>query len=265
MIRPARAVTVLLLATALSGCTAGATTTTSDPGSSAVVVATQRGSDVGNDRPRVTYDGLMVRRRTVIAIRPTPKANLVRLRRELQNAAAQRHTTVSSISPDVLDPALLEQLVPEMTVVLPIGDTVADARKLIDLAGRRSRKAPGLEGYHVASVLVHDLRFTVRSAVPEVLASAIAREGILSDAMGTYTTTLGPGYLEVTYTGPLLSDSLVESIRGGIARRAETRTVDVIVSPRSRTGTGVDMAKEPALAPAVTEISTVHNHSPGHP
>jgi len=254
-------VPVLLLATVLSGCTPGATTTTSPSGSSGVVVATRRGSDVGNDRPLVTYDGLMVRRRVVIAIRPAPGANLVTLRRQLQNAAARRHTTVSSISPDVLDPAVLEQLVPEVTVVLPLGDTLADGRKLVDPASLQSRRPSEVAGYDVTSVLVHDLRFTVRSAIPAVLANTIAREGILSDALGTYATTVGPGYLEITYTGPLLSDSLVESVRAGIARRADTRTAEVIVSPRSHTGVGVDMAREPALAPAVTEISTGHNHS----
>ena len=258
-----RMASAVLLALALSGCTASATTSIPQP--SGVVVAAEGGSDVGNDRPHVTYDGLMVRRRVVIAIQPTPDADLISLRKEMDKAATSRHTTLSSISPSVLDPALLEHLAPELTVALPAGGTLADARKLIDPSSSEGRRIPEVEEYNVASVLVHDLQFTVSSANPAVLAKAIAREGILSDALGSYSTTLGSRELRITYTGPLLSDDLVESVRGGIARRADTQPGAVKVSPRSTTGVGVDMAKEPALAPAVTELSTAHNHSQGLP
>ncbi|MDQ1536928.1 MAG: hypothetical protein QOE58_1321 [Actinomycetota bacterium] len=256
---------MLLLAFSLSACTEGATSVTSTPRSSGVVVAAAGagGSDVGNDRPHVTYDGLMVRRRVVIAIQPLPGASLVSLRRRMNSAATQRHTTLSSISPDVLDPAVLEHLVPEVTVVLPAGKTLAGARELMDPAssrGGRSRSFPGVASYQVASVLVHDLRFTVRSAEPAVLADAIAREGILSDALGSYTTSIGRGVLDVAYTGPLLSDSLVASVRGGIARRAGTASAAVTISPRSGIGAGVDMAREPAPASAVEDTSTAHQH-----
>jgi len=111
-------------------------------------------------------------------------------------------------------------------------------------------------------VLVHDLRFTAGSANPAALAGAIAREGILSDALGSYGTTLGRHELEITYTGPPLSDDLVESVRDGIARRAGIQPAGVTVAPRTTTGVGVDMTKEPtpAPAPAIAEISTAHNH-----
>ena len=220
---------------------------------------------MGNSRPHVTYDGLMVRRRVVIAIEPAPDSDLISLRKELDNAATGRHTTLSAISPTVLDAALLEHLSPELTLALPAGGTLADARKLLVPSSSGGGTFAGVYEYDVASVLVHDLRFTVSSANPAVLAKAIAREGILSDALGDYTTTLGSRELDITYTGPLLSDDLVESVRGGIARRAGTQLAAVTVSPRSTTGVGVDMAKEPALAPAVNEISTAHNHSAGLP
>lgn len=267
MSRVVRVASVLLLAFALAGCTATATTTTSTPAASptraGAVVAAEAGADVGNDRPHVTYDGLMVRRRVVIAIRPTADADFISLRKEMDKAATSRHTTLSNISPSVLDPALLERLAPGLTVALPAGGTLADARKLIDPASSESRTFPEVEEYDVASVLVHDLQFAVRSTNPAVLRESIAREGILSDALGNYATTLGRGELDITYTGPLLSDDLIESVRGGIARRADTHPAAVTVSPRSTTGVGVDMAKEPALA--VTEISTAHNHSAGLP
>jgi len=258
MNRVVRVASVLMLAFALGGCTAGATTTSTAAPSGAVTP--NEGADVGNDRPRVTYDGLMVRRRVVIAIHTTPDANLTSLRKEMDEAATSAHTTLSGIAPTVLDAALLERLSPELTLSLPAGRTIADARTLINPAAMRSGSFPEVQEYDVASVLVHDLRFTVSSADPAVLAEAIAREGILSDALGNYSTTLGSGELDITYTGPLLSDDLVESVRVGIGRGAGTEPAAVTVSPRSTTGAGVDMAKEPALAPLVAEASTAHNH-----
>jgi hypothetical protein len=265
-----KAVPVVLLAFALAGCTTGGTATTSTPRSSAVVAADQGvsegGYDLGNGRPEVTNDGLMVRRRVAIAIHPTPGANLVSVRKELDSAATRAHTSLSSIPPGVLDPALLEPVPPEMTLVLPPGKSLADARRLVDPASSTARNLPDVARYDLDSVLVHDLRFTVSSAKPAALAAAIAREGILSDALGNYTTILGRHRLDITYTGPLLSDELVESVRAGIARRANVQPAAVTLTPRSTTGVGVDMSKEPALAPVLTNPSTAHHHhSAEHP
>jgi hypothetical protein len=260
-----KVVPVVLLAFVLPGCTTvgGATTSTSRAAASrpsAVVAAADGGSDLGNDRPLVTNDGLMVRRRVAIAIHSTPGANLASLRKELDTAATRSHTSLSSSAPGVLPPALLEPDSPAMTLVLPPGESLAAARKLLDPATSTGRRLPAVARYDVASVLVHDLRFTVSSAKPADLAAAIAREGILSDALGNYTSTLGRQQVDFTYTGPLLSDELVESVRAGIARRASTQPAAVTISPRSTTGVGVDMAKEPAPTPAVTEAPTAHNH-----
>ena len=230
------------------------------PPPAGLVVVAEAGSDVGNDRPRVTYDGLMVRRRVVIAIHPTSGTDLVFLRRKMDDAAARLHTTLSTISVSVLDPAVLENLTPEMAVALPAGATLPDARRLIDPATAEGRRLPEVAKYRVASVVVHDLRFTVRSADPVVLANTIDREGILSDALGNYSTTLGRDELDITYTGPLISDDLVKLVRAGIARGARTQPAAVTVSPRSTVGVGVDMAKGPAPAAVFTQISTSHNH-----
>jgi hypothetical protein len=261
-----RAIAVLTVALALGGCTAGSTSSSPKPRPPTVVVAGEAGSDVGNDRPKVTYDGLMVRRRVVIAVHTAPDTDLASLRKQLDLVATRRHTTLSTISASVLDPVVLERLAPDLVVALPAGATLAEAGKLIDptfVPGRRFTDQ--VQEYDVASVLVHDLRFTVGAAHPAVLARAIAREGILSDALGNYTTTVGTRELDIAYTGPLLSDHSVESVRNGIARRADITPGVVTVSPRSTTGVGVDMAREPVPPPVVIQASTGHHHGAALP
>jgi hypothetical protein len=267
MRRAVRLAALLLLAT-VAGCTAGATFPGAGPppssaarGSVDAVDAVDAGTDVGNGRPQVTHDGLMVRRRVVIAVLPTPGADVVSLREQLNRAAAGRHTTLTDISPSVLDPADQERLAPELTVLLPAGATVGDARRLIDPSTPSARAAfPDVQDYLVAPVLVHDLRFRVRATDPSAVAAAIAREGILADALGDYSTTARSGSLDVTYTGPLLSDELVEAVRRGIARGEGVEPSSVTVSPRSPTGAGVDLAKEPPPAPVVEVVTAPHGH-----
>jgi len=269
-----KVVPVVLLAFTLAGCTAGVaptTSTTATHHSSGVAAVDDGGSDLGRDdlgngRPLVSNDGLMVRPRVAIAIYPVPGANLVSLRKELDSVAARAHTSLSSIPPGVLDPALLEPDTPAMTLALPPTENLADARTLVDSASSAARASSDVAAYNVDAVLVHDLRFTVSSASPAVLATVIAREGILSDALGSYLTSLGRHQVAFTYTGPLLSDELVESVRAAVARRAHVRPATVTISPRSTTGVGVDMAKEPALVPVFTQESAAHHdHSAAQP
>ena len=92
------------------------------------------------------------------------------------------------------------------------------------------------------------------------LAASIAEEGILTDALGNYGTTLDSGALKVTYTGPLLSDLLVESVRIGMARGAGVEPADVALAPRSATGEGVDMSLEPEPAPEPEPSPGTHSH-----
>jgi len=265
MTRAVRVGVALLLTSVVAGSSAGATTTIGPGASSSVSaastpgVAAEPGTDRGDGRPQVTYDGLMVRRRVVIAILPTPGADVVSLRQELDKAAAALQTPLSDISPSVLDPAEQQRLAPDLTVVLPAGATVADAGKLINPA--TSAAFPGVQDYTVAPVLVHDLRFTVSASNPSEMVAAIAREGILADALGDYSTSAGRGRLDITYTGPLLSDDLVEQVRRGIARGEGVEPSSVTVSPRSTAGVGVDMAKEPLPAPVVEEeVAAPHGH-----
>jgi len=196
----------------------------------------------------VSYDGLMVRRRVVLAVHPAPDADVVRLRNALEVAATRSGLTLADISPDVLGPVLLAHLVPKLTLLLPVPASIQDAHRLADPASYPGGSIPGVDHIHVESVLVHDLRFTVRSTDPAALVNAIAREGILTDALGTYDATPAGGELLITYTGPLLSDEMVQAVRVGVARGAVAEPSTVTVSARSATGVGVDMRTEPEEA-----------------
>jgi hypothetical protein len=250
-----------LLVLVLSACTGG----TPDPPvlpATGAAVNLETGTDVGNGRPAVSHDGLMVRRRVVIAVHPTPETDVASLRSQLERAAAERGITLSDVSPDVLDEGVLEQLDPGLVVSLPAGSTREDAGALADRAFGRVGSFTGVDSVHIGSVVVHDLQFAVPSSDPAALAEAIEREGILADALGNYTTSLDSGTLGVGYTGPLLSDALVESVRVGMARDAGVEPGDVKLNPRSTSGEGVDLSREPA--PDSGESEGPSGHQGGH-
>ncbi len=266
----ARAAPALVLVLAIGGCTGAtatkttATTTTASghptPGSA---LSLDSGSDVGNGRPHVTFDGLMVRRRLAITLRVAPGRSLTAVWQTLDRAAGSHRTTLTPMSASVLDPADLARLAPDAVAALPAGATRATAEALTDPASAGGRAISSeVLSVDVVPVLVHDLRFTVATEHPAALARAIDREGILSDALGTYSTSLGRHELVIAYTGALLSDHLVESVRRGISRQANTTPTHVTVGPRSRAGTGVDLATEPAPAPAPEPAlaSAGHHH-----
>lgn len=265
-----------LLVLTLGGCT-GAPPGPAQPSvpppatatATAAPVSFETGTDVGNGRPAVSHDGLMVRRRAVIAVHPAPGADSGATRARLEQAAAAGGVVLSDIVPAVLDPAILEHISPELILALPPGSTGGDAEKLAGAAFGPEGSYPGVEHVHVASVLVHDLRFTVAAADPAAVAKAVAEEGILSDALGNYATALDGGALTVSYTGPLLSDALVEAVRNGMARAAGKELSDVELAPRSATGEGVDLSREPELEPGPEaepspEESADHAHDAGH-
>lgn len=256
----------VLLSLALGGCTAGTQAAPSPPPSSAAAnigVSAEVGQDLGNGRPTVTHDGLMVRRRVVIAVHPGENADLGAIRKKLDAAAASRATPLSAIAPGVLEPALLQHIVPELMVVLPASATLEDARGLVDQASGDGADNLGVEHFHVIPVLVHDLRFSLSASNPTALSAAIDREGILTDTLGNYDTAVKAGELDISYTGPLLGDELVETVRSGIARQAHIAASGVAVSPRSGDGAGVDMAKEPPWDPELLDEGTDHTHAGG--
>ena len=82
----------------------------------------------------------------------------------------------------------------------------------------------------------------------------------MADALGHYSTTLGHHKLEISYTGPLLSDHTIDSIRTAMTRPANLAPTAVTVTPRSTTGAGVDMATEPKPASVIVPAPTSHHH-----
>ncbi|MEC5181654.1 hypothetical protein [Arthrobacter sp. CG_A4] len=286
--RLARTTAASLLVLALGACTGGVpdpaaqaaalpagaqSATASAPPSAGEVVgggppALKSGADVGNGRPVSSHDGLMVRRRTVIVVHPAGESDPAALRRQLDGAASRQGIELTDISPMVLDALLLDHLVPEVIVALPAGRSHEDAARLAERAVGKEGTNAAVEHLHIGEVLVHDLQFTVAAADPAALAASIAAEGILSDALGNYEEVPDGGALTIGYTGPLLSDALVESVRDAMARSAGKQPADVELAPRSTSGEGVDLSREPA--PDVAESFDDSGHDapgsddPGH-
>ena len=187
----------------------------------------------------------MIRRRIAVAIYGLNDVEVPRLRESMQLAGADSIDAISEISPNVLGGEVLEQAVPAITLMLPTETASDDATRAAKSALARSDVAVETDAYILANVLVHDLRFTIPARTPTAVRDVIAQEGILSDALGNYTVRVGDGELSIFYTGTLLSDEVVESVREGMARAAGTQAGKVAVLPRSLAGTGVDLATEP--------------------
>lgn len=263
----------VLLAFSLAGCTGGvqaspaANPAPARAASSAanaadrVLAQAEEGQDLGNGRPTVSYDGLMVRRRVVIAVHTALDADVAAIRKRLDAAAAARGTALSPISPDVLEPAVLQQMVPEVIVVLPPTATSDDGRTIVRAVTEEDTGKLGVKNFYVLPVLVHDLRFSVATADPAAVSARVDREGIVSDALGNYSTVARDGQLSISYTGPLLGDEIIESVRAGISRQAQVPAADVAVGPRTSAGAGVDMAAEPQWDPEQLEGQAIHPHT----
>jgi len=260
----------LLSCVLLSGCTAGAPTALSarsaSPGAPAAASGAGSG-DIGNGRPTVSYDGPLVQRRVVLAVHTGADVDAPVLRAGLEQRAAGANLTLSDTSPDTLPPGVLEQAVPQLTLLLPAGSSEDDARGIIDASGP-SANPPAQ--YFVLTVLVHDVVFEVASTDPAALADAIAREGILSDALGNYDTVLGTDTVKVVYLGTLLGDEMVESVRSAMARPAGTTPTLVTVAAGTPGAEGVDVAAEPepkpvTLAGGASHDSAADPAAPGAP
>lgn len=252
---------MVLTSSLLAGCTAVAPPGSRPPAAASVNLMS--GSELGNGRPQVSYDGLMVRRRIAVAIHPVTDADLEPLRAALASAAGSLGLALVPIAPDVLGASVLEHTVPQLVVALPSDASVANGSELVDVAFGPDQAFPGLDHVHVVQVLVHDLRFTVSTDNPAAVAESVAGEGILADSLGNYEARPGYRQLEVSYTGPLLSDKTVQAVRVGIARGAGNAPDDVVVAPRSYAGAGVDMENEPA-EPPVAEEPTDADSNRGH-
>ena len=260
--RPVPAVVLLALLSSgllgcalLSGCTAGASAQTSGAPASANVLASEESAgDIGNGRPTVSYDGPMVQRRVVLAVKTATDAAAPAMRFRLEERAHSAGVTLTDISPDVLPAGVLEQAVPQLTLLLPTEVSEGDARALVADATVSDSPAE----YFVLTVLVHDLVFAVAAADPPTVAAAIAREGILSDALGNYETELGADIVGVTYLGTLLGDEVVDSVRDAMARPAGTTPMRVSVEAGTPGAPGVDVAAEPIPKPVTLAGGVSH-------
>jgi hypothetical protein len=213
-----------------------------DPAPGPIRSVAVSGSELGNARPAViSYDGLMIRRCTAVAVYPAATADGGSVRRALNAAAGKAGLALVDVPPDVLSPVTLQRQVPEVVGCLPPGATAADAARVL------TRPLAGEDHHLVESVLVHDLAFTVRPVgrTPAALAAALDREGMLADSLGRYQVRVAGPELRILYTGLLLGDDEVGTVRAAIARQAGTSPAQVVVGPRSPAGTGIRLADEP--------------------
>jgi hypothetical protein len=131
---------VVLLATLLAGCTGGGHDFPAQPsgagdaaagaGDAALAQVTQ-GQDLGNGRPEVSYDGLMVRRRVVIAVHSAINAEQQGVRAKPEPVAAPRSMSLAATAPAVLGPAVLRHVMPGLVVALPASATRNGGRALL--------------------------------------------------------------------------------------------------------------------------------------
>ena len=272
MRRPLLIAPAVLLAFSLAGCTGGgqaspaANPAPAPPASSSanaadrVLAQAEEGQDLGNGRPTVSYDGLMVRRRVVIAVHTALDADVAGIRKRLDAAAAARGTALSAVSPDVLEPAVLQQMVPEVIVTLPSTATPDDGRTIVRAVTEEDTGKLGVKNFYVLPVLVHDLRFNVATADPAAVSAAVDREGIVSDALGNYSTSgAGRTAQHQLHGPPDRRRNCRECPRGhqpagAHSRRRRERRAQVRVRNRRghgrRTAVGRGAARRPGNTPA---------------
>jgi hypothetical protein len=204
---------------------------------SVVPVAAIGGDDAGDKQATTTYDGAMVRKRAAIAIHPGRNADRAHIRAELD--AAARQVKAGPLTPAtfaVFSEDMLNYLVPEMTFVLPEGVTVEKAEALM-----RDHQPADVAFYLVEPVLVHDLTFAVVTTDPAGVRRREDAEGILTDSLGKYRTSVQPAGVTVSYFGAILSDPAIDTVKDAMARAAGVPPDRVQVSA-NEPGPGVDLS-----------------------
>ncbi|GAA2534796.1 hypothetical protein Ahu01nite_099010 [Winogradskya humida] len=202
--------------------------------------AAQVADDAGDARATTSFDGPLVHRRAAVAVHTVAGADPRHVARELRSAAtgagvgALTESTFAVFSAD-----LLGYLVPELTVVLPEGATVVEAEAFM-----RDHRPADVGFYVVEPVLVHDLTFAVVPAAgvaPAAVRDAEDREGVLSDSLNHYETTVQRAGLTVRYFGAILSDGQVLAVREAMARAAHV-TPERVGVEAGEPGPGVDLS-----------------------
>ena len=210
--------------------------------------------DAGDQQATTTFDGPMVRRRAAIGIHPVKGADRAHITEEL--AAIAKKTKVGPLEPAtfaVFSSTMLEYLVPEMTFVAPEGVSVESAEAMM-----RDFQPSAVAFYLVQPVLVHDVTFAVIPAAGVKAADAAAvedREGILTDELGKYRTSVQRSGVTVRYFGAILSDAAIEAVRDAMARAAKVPETQVQVSANEPFA-GVELSGSTAL----TDDESTHHH-----
>ncbi|BCY14612.1 hypothetical protein [Actinoplanes sp. L3-i22] len=210
--------------------------------------------DAGDELATTTFDGPLVRERAALAILPAKGADRAHVAAELRaSAKAAGVGELTDATFAVFSAELLKYLVPELTLVLPEGVTVQRAEAFM-----RDHE-PGDVAFYVAqTVLVHDLTFAVVTdgVTPAEAARREDAEGILSDSLNHYVTSVQPAGLTVRYFGALLSDGRIAAVRAAMARSAGT-TPDRVTVEANQAGGGVDLS---GGVPDLDEAAEHHGH-----
>jgi hypothetical protein len=186
--------------------------------------------DAGDELATTTYNGPMVRYRVAIAVHVLNGINdgrdtrVAHTRQQMiTDAPAERIGTLTEADFAVFSPTLLNYLVPNLTMVLPEGATLADGDRLM-----RNHTYPYVGFYFVDQVQVHDIAFTVSTPDPRSVSTYVDREGVLTDSLGKYKTVIQPHSVTFNYFGAILSDSQIISDREAIARAADVSGIDKV-------------------------------------
>jgi hypothetical protein len=211
--------------------------------------------DAGDEQATTSFDGPMVRKRAAIAVHPAKNADLAHIRAELQGAAAAKGSVgkLTEATFAVFSEDMLNYLVPEVTFVLPEGVPLSRADAFM-----RDHQPDDVAFYVVQPVLVHDVTFAVvpgAGMTPAQVRDAQDTEGILSDSLNHYVTTVQPAGLTVSYFGAVLSDETIGSVRDAMARAAKVTPDRIQVEP-NEPGPGVDLSDG---VPDLTESSHQHH------
>jgi hypothetical protein len=219
-----------------------------------IAVSTPILGDSGDEQATTSFDGPMVRKRVAVAIHPAKNADLAHIRAELQAVATAKGSVgkLTEATFAVFSENMLEYLVPELTFVLPEGVSVSRAEALM-----RDHQPADVAFYVVQPVLVHDLTFAVvpgAGVTPAQARTAQDSEGILSDSLNHYVTTVQPAGVTVSYFGAVLSDETIGTVRDAMGRAAKVAPDRIQVSA-NEPGPGVDLSNG---VPDLTE--SPHGH-----
>ena len=196
--------------------------------------------DAGDKQVITTYDGPMVRKRAAIGILPEKNADLDHIRAELKAAAKKaRVGTLTEATFAVFSEDMLNYMVPQLTFVVPEGMTLTRAEAFM-----RDYQPADVAFYLTQNVLVHDLTFAVIPGLgtpPKAVSAELNDEGILSDSLGHYDTTVQQAGLTVHYFGAVVSDATIGVVRTEMGRAANVPAERVLVEG-TLPGPGVELS-----------------------